>query len=55
MTTQKILESVQRADNENTDPLRESFAKNGDEVGTELQRELTDEDYELVETFLENI
>jgi len=55
LTIQKITESIQRADTENVKQDRATPDNLADEAGTEGSQELTDDDYELIESFLENI
>jgi len=55
LTTHKIMESIQRADEEAVDQLGESSTNTGKGIRAENQQELTDDDYELVESFLENV
>jgi len=54
MTAQKILESVQRADEENNGQLSGNSHNFVGEASEESHQELTDADYELIESFLED-
>jgi len=53
MTTQKILESIQRADEKNKEPDSASSQNRMGALLERSQQDLTDADHELIESFLE--